>query len=70
MRGELHLQSPEWERNNGPLGFAIGKDIAGKPMVADLDKMPHLLVAGQTGSGKSVMINAILTSLLYRNSAV
>lgn len=62
------LQSPEWSGIKGPLGFAIGKDIAGKSVVADLDKMPHLLVAGQTGSGKSVMINAILTSLLYRNS--
>lgn len=62
------LQSREWNDMKGPLTFAIGKDIAGKPMVADLAKMPHLLVAGQTGSGKSVMINDILTSLLYRNS--
>ncbi len=62
------VQSREWNDLKGPLGFAIGKDIAGTPVVADLAKMPHLLVAGQTGSGKSVMINDILTSLLYRNS--
>ncbi|MEO6761071.1 MAG: DNA translocase FtsK 4TM domain-containing protein [Candidatus Saccharimonadales bacterium] len=62
------LQSREWADVTDPLGFAIGKDIAGKPVVANLDKMPHLLVAGQTGSGKSVMINTIITSLLYRNS--
>lgn len=62
------LQASEWTGQKGPLSFAIGKDIAGKPVVADLAKMPHLLVAGQTGSGKSVMINGILTSLLYRNS--
>lgn len=62
------LQAREWNEMKGPLTFAIGKDIAGKPVVADLAKMPHLLVAGQTGSGKSVMINDILTSMLYRNS--
>ena len=62
------LQSREWADIKSPLGFVIGKDITGAPVVADLAKMPHLLVAGQTGSGKSVMINGILTSLLYRNS--
>ncbi len=62
------LQTREWQDVKGPLGFVIGKDIAGVPIVGDLARMPHLLVAGQTGSGKSVMINDILTSLLYRNS--
>jgi DNA segregation ATPase FtsK/SpoIIIE, S-DNA-T family len=62
------LQSREWTDVKSPLGFVIGKDIAGKAVVADLAKMPHMLVAGQTGSGKSVMINTFLTSLLYRNS--
>jgi S-DNA-T family DNA segregation ATPase FtsK/SpoIIIE len=62
------VSSPEWSASTGPLSFVIGKDIVGKPMVGDLAKMPHLLVAGQTGSGKSVMINDILTSFLFRNS--
>jgi len=62
------LQSHDWTEADDPLTFAIGKDIAGKPVMANLAKMPHLLVAGQTGTGKSVMINDILTSLLYRNS--
>lgn len=62
------LQSREWNELNTPLGFVIGKDISGTPIVADLAKMPHMLVAGQTGSGKSVMINTFLTSLLYHNS--
>lgn len=62
------LTSQQWQELNSPLGFAIGKDISGTPVVGALDKMPHVLIAGQTNSGKSVMINTLLTSLLYRNS--
>ena len=62
------LNSKQWTSNSQPLGFAIGKDISGEAVVGDLDKMPHLLIAGQTGSGKSVMVNTLLTSLLYRNA--
>jgi S-DNA-T family DNA segregation ATPase FtsK/SpoIIIE len=62
------LNSTQWKTTSEPLGFAIGKDIAGDAVVGELNKMPHLLIAGQTGSGKSVMINTLLTSLLYRNS--
>lgn len=62
------LESSDWQNFKSPLAITIGKDISGNPIVGDLDRMPHLLVAGQTNSGKSVMINAILTSLLYRNS--
>jgi DNA segregation ATPase FtsK/SpoIIIE, S-DNA-T family len=62
------LDDKEWKNAKEPLSFVIGRDIAGVPVVAALDKMPHLLIAGQTGSGKSVMINTLLTSLLYGNS--
>jgi DNA segregation ATPase FtsK/SpoIIIE, S-DNA-T family len=62
------LDDKEWTKQIEPLGFVIGRDIGGSPVVAALNKMPHLLIAGQTGSGKSVMINTVLTSLLFRNS--
>lgn len=62
------LSAKQWKSVTEPLAFAIGKDIAGEAVVGELNKMPHMLIAGQTGSGKSVMINTLLTSLLYRNS--
>lgn len=62
------LDSKQWKHAREPLSFAIGKDISGEAVVGELNKMPHMLIAGQTGSGKSVMINTLLTSLLYRNS--
>ncbi|MFI5240381.1 MAG: DNA translocase FtsK [Candidatus Saccharimonadia bacterium] len=58
----------EYEGLTGPLEFVFGRDVSGQPAFADLAKMPHMLIAGATGSGKSVMINTILISLLYRNS--
>jgi len=62
------LEDKAWKNAGDPLSFAIGRDIAGKPVVGALSKMPHLLIAGQTGSGKSVMINTLLTTMLYKNS--
>ncbi len=62
------LESPEWKNAKDPLTFAVGKDISGRAVVANLAKMPHLLIAGTTGSGKSVMTNTMIVSLLYRNS--
>ncbi|MBI3984028.1 DNA translocase FtsK 4TM domain-containing protein [Candidatus Microgenomates bacterium] len=62
------LTSDSWTGNGTDLNFALGRDISGQARVADLATMPHLLIAGATGSGKSVMINALLLSLLYRHS--
>ena len=63
------LASPEFQNATSPLTVALGKDIAGKPVVADIAKMPHLLVAGTTGSGKSVGVNSMILSLLYKSTA-
>jgi S-DNA-T family DNA segregation ATPase FtsK/SpoIIIE len=63
--GEI-LRSQAYEEMNSPLTLALGKDIGGKSVVADLQRMPHLMIAGTTGSGKSVGINAMVLSLLYK----
>ena len=60
------LRSKEYDKSPSPLTLALGKDISGRPVVADLARMPHLLVAGTTGSGKSVAVNAMVLSLLYK----
>ena len=62
------LDSEVFKNSSSPLTIALGKDIVGAPFITDLKKLPHLLIAGTTGSGKSVGINAMLLSLLYRNS--
>ena len=67
LMGEL-LDHPTFARLSSPLSFVIGKSISGQPIYADLGAMPHLLVAGSTGSGKSVGINTLITSLLARSS--
>ena len=66
--GEI-LRSSEYDHAKSPLALALGKDISGDPVVADLARMPHLLVAGTTGSGKSVGVNTMLISMLYKSSA-
>ncbi len=62
------LESDEWRNSKARIPLALGKDVYGHPIVADLAEMPHLLIAGSTGSGKSVCINAIIASLLYKFS--
>ncbi|BAO00694.1 hypothetical protein HHS_07240 [Candidatus Pantoea carbekii] len=62
------LNSTTFYKNPSPISIVLGKDIAGQPVVADLAKMPHLLVAGTTGSGKSVAINAMIISMLYKST--
>ena len=62
------LASEEMARHKSKLAVALGRDTSSKPMIVDLDKMPHVLIAGTTGSGKSIMLNAFITSLLFRNS--
>ena len=66
--GEI-IRSKAYDETHSPLALALGKDIGGAPMVADLARMPHLLIAGTTGSGKSVAINAMVLSLLYKSTA-
>ncbi|MGH7669827.1 MAG: DNA translocase FtsK [Gemmatimonadaceae bacterium] len=62
------IESREFQNARAALPVALGKDLEGKPVIADLAKMPHLLIAGATGSGKSVCVNTIITSLVYRHT--
>jgi S-DNA-T family DNA segregation ATPase FtsK/SpoIIIE len=62
------LESPEFKSARAALPIALGKDLEGQPVIADLAKMPHLLIAGATGSGKSVCVNTVITSLVYRHT--
>jgi len=62
------MDSPEYKNTKGKLKLPLGRSVSGKPIIADLSKMPHLLVAGATGSGKSVGMNSFLMSFLYNNS--
>lgn len=61
------MNYPEFNQS-GPLGFVLGRDVSGEPIFANIEKMPHLLVAGATGSGKSILVHSLITSLLYKNS--
>lgn len=67
MMGDV-LSAKEFKSRTNNLFMALGKDVSGKPIFAQLDKMPHLLIAGATGSGKSVCVNSIIVSLIYQNS--
>ncbi|MEJ7810859.1 MAG: DNA translocase FtsK 4TM domain-containing protein [Gemmatimonadaceae bacterium] len=62
------LEAPEFRGARAALPIALGKDLEGRPVIADLAKMPHLLIAGATGSGKSVCVNTLITSLIYRHT--
>lgn len=62
------IESAEFEKINSNLPLALGKDVSGEIIISEIDKMPHLLIAGATGSGKSVCINSILTSIIYKSS--
>ena len=62
------IESSAFAKAKSNLSFSLGKDIAGKNVVADLSRMPHMLIAGATGSGKSVCINSIIISLIYKSS--
>ncbi len=62
------LENDAFKRSKAPLSFALGKNISGEPVIADLAQMPHVLIAGTTGSGKSVCLNTIIASMLFRNS--
>ncbi|MCB1123641.1 MAG: DNA translocase FtsK, partial [Verrucomicrobiae bacterium] len=62
------IESEDWAKSKAEIPIALGKEVSGRPLIADLTKMPHLLVAGATGSGKTVCINTIIASLLYHSS--
>jgi len=62
------IQNPQFQQASSNLTFALGRDVSGNPLHADLSRMPHLLVAGSTGTGKTIFLNSLILSLLYRNS--
>ncbi|MBZ9572831.1 DNA translocase FtsK [Patescibacteria group bacterium] len=62
------ISSPQFQKSSFPLTFCLGKDVMGRPILQDLGKMPHFLVAGSTGSGKTICLNSLILSLIYRNS--